>query len=495
MTLKPICLLALDIGTTAVKAALFDVRGKLLGLGADEYSLETPRPDFVELEVEQYWKSTQIALQKALQQAGVAPAQILGLSVTGQAETLILLDQQGVPLRKAIVWLDNRAVDQAKEIEEHFGLTELFRMSGQNEMLPCWPAAKLLWIRQHEPELFVRVGSIMMVEDYIVYRLSGERATCRALLPSTLYYDLERKDYSSEMLKYLGISRSQLPALKDSGEAVACCHGQDGILPAGAKIAAAPLDQICGNLGCGAAQPGLLSETTGCALALCAPFDHLVYDPERRVSTYLGAKPDSFVLMPWAPNAGMLLKYFRDEFAGGLSYKELDAEAALVPPGCDGLLLLPHLSGSVSPVANSKATGVAYGVTLQHKRAHWARAVLESVAFLLRDNLELLRECGASFQELRSLGGASGSRLWLQIKADVLQLPVILPECSEATALGAAMLAALAAGEYATVDQAVCHMVRSAGTLRPGPDAEAYQQYFQRYRKLNQLIMPTYGEI
>ncbi len=495
MTLKPNCLLALDIGTTAVKAALFDIRGKLLGLGADEYSLDTPRPDIVELEVERYWTSTQKALQKALQQGGLAPEQIQGLSVTGQAETLILLDEQGVPLRKAIVWLDNRAVDQAKAIEKHFGLAKLFRMSGQNEMLPCWPAAKLLWLRQHEPELFARVGSIMMVEDYIVYRLSGERATCRALLPSTLYYDLESGDYSTKMLDFLGISRSQLPALKDSGELAACCHGRAGGLLPGTKIAAVPLDQICGNLGCGAAQTGLLSETTGCALALCAPFDHLVYDRKRRVSTYLGAKPNSFVLMPWAPNAGMLLKYFRDEFGGGLSYKELDAEAARVPPGSDGLLLLPHCSGSVSPIANSRATGVAYGVTLQHKRAHWARSILESVAFLLRDNLELLQECGASFNEVRSLGGASSSPLWLQIKADVLQLPISLPECSEATALGAAMLAAVAAGEYADVDQAVCQMVRSAGTLQPGSDSEAYQRHFQRYRKLNQLIMPKYGEI
>ncbi|MFA6931126.1 MAG: FGGY family carbohydrate kinase [Lentisphaeria bacterium] len=487
------CVLALDIGTTAVKAALFDLQGHLLGLGTDEYTLETPRPDYVELEVQQYWFSTQTALQKALQQAQIAPENILSVAVTGQAETLILLDRAGQPLRKAIVWLDNRAVDQAREIEAHFSLLKLFRMSGQNEMLPCWPAAKILWLRQQEPELFARVGSFLMVEDYIVYKLSGERASCRALLPSTLYYDLKSRDYSSEMLSFLRVDRRQLPALYDSGELCATCRGNVGGLLPGTKIAAAALDQVCGNLGCGAAAPGLLSETTGCALALCAPFDHLVYDEQGRLSTYLGAKANSFVLMPWAPNAGMLLKHFRDEFSGGASYQELDREAAQVPPGSDGLLLLPHCSGSVSPIANPKARGVAYGVTLQHKRAHWARAILEAVAYLLKDNLELLRECGADFQEVRSLGGAAGSRLWLQIKADVLQLPIILTESNEATALGAAILAAVAAGVYPDVETAVSSMVRKAGGLQPGPDSEAYQEYFQRYRKLNDLVMPSFG--
>ena len=484
--------LGLDMGTTGVKAALFTPEGVMAGGGLAEYTLETPAPDIVELDPEQYWVSAQKAIAAAVAQAKIRPSEIRSVAVTGQAETLIFTDREGTPVRKAIVWLDNRARDEAAELEQRFSAEALFRLSGQTEMLPCWPAAKIRWLKRHEPETFARTAKFLMIEDFIVHRLTGRFATCRGLMPSSLYYDIRSGQYAAAMLAELGIREEELPGLKDSGEIIGECIANDSPLLPGTLVAAAPIDHVCGNLGSGCSGRGMISETTGCTLALCAAFPGLVYDEEKRLSTYLGFAPGSFVLLPWAPTAGMLLKHFRDEFACGMSYREMDAAAEQVAPGSDGLILLPHCAGAVSPVCNPAARGVAYGITLAHKRGHWARAIMESVAYLMRDNVETLRALGAEISAIRCLGGASASPLWLQIKADVLNLPLAVPECQEATALGAAILGGAARGDFA-IREAVARMVRLARTVEPGPDAALYEKCFQDYRKLDQRLMPTFG--
>ena len=484
--------LGLDIGTTGVKAVIFDARGNMLGGGLQEYTLETPAPDIVELDAEVYWKSAKSALKQAVEQSNIAPEKIKGMAVTGQVETLIMVDEKGDPVRKAIVWLDNRASVEAKFLEEKFGSDALFRLSGQTEMLPCWPAAKILWYQKHEPENFARTAKYLMVEDYIVYKLSGKFVTSTGLLPSTLYFDIRTNKYDEAMLKELSITANHLPELKNCAEVLTVARDNDSVLAAGTLIAAAPLDHVCGNLGSGGANAGVISETTGCTLALCANFSEIVYDEKRQLSTYLGFAPGKFVLLPWAPTAGMLLKHFRDEFAGSMSYKEFDKAAAQVAPGSYGLILLPHCAGAMSPDCNPFARGTAWGITLAHKREHWARAIMESVAYLLRSNVEALQKMNCNITELRSLGGASHSQLWLQIKADVLNLPITVTECTEATSLGAAMLAAVAAGEYADFEDATASMVKTAFRVKPGANVEVYEKYFRKYEEINQLVMPTY---
>ena len=212
--------LGLDIGTTGIKAAVFDDSGTPCGSGLSEYTLETPEPDIVELDAEQYWASTREAVKTAVESSGVAPEKIHAMSVTGQAETLIMTGADHKPLRKAIVWLDNRAGREAKIIEREFTSGSLFHLSGQTEMLPCWPAAKILWLRENEPELFAKTEKFLMVEDYIVHKLTGRCATCRGLMPSSLYYDIRTKRYDTEMLDFLGIREEQLPELRDSGEII-----------------------------------------------------------------------------------------------------------------------------------------------------------------------------------------------------------------------------------------------------------------------------------
>ncbi|MBQ6471178.1 MAG: hypothetical protein IJJ33_04280 [Victivallales bacterium] len=483
--------LGIDLGTTGIKAALFLADGTLLGEGLSEYTLETPRPDIVELVPERYLEALGQAIQAALQKANRPASEIRGMGITGQAETLIVTDADGAPLRKAIVWLDNRAVDEAREIESRFGIQRLFALSGQTDMLPCWPAAKIAWLRRHEPTVYASAAKYLMVEDFVAWKLTGVAGTCRGLLPSTIYYDLTTGEYASEMLDCLGLKASQLPELRHPGEPIGYTRGGFCGLPDGIPVAAAPLDHICGCIGSGG-RAGVATETTGCSLAVCAPLPKLLYDDQRRISTYHGFLPDSFVLLPWAPTAGMLLKHFRDEFCSGQDYDALGKAAAEVPPGADGLILLPHCAGAVSPDCNPAARDVAWGVTLAHKRGHWARAIMESVAFLLRDNLEALRTLGANFGELRALGGGARSRLWLQIKADVLRRPIVTTACPEATALGAAILGAVAAGDFTVATEAADTMVKPALRIEPGPDAERYEAAFQQYRQLNQLLLPTF---
>jgi len=481
--------LGLDMGTTAVKAAVFDGSGTMAGVGLTEYALETPAPGIVELDPEVYWNAAKSAIGKAMRNAGVPAGKIRSVGITGQAETLIMIDADGRPLRKAVVWLDNRAGEEAKELESRFGRETLFRMSGQTEMLPCWPAAKILWYRKHQPQLFAGTAKYLMVEDFICFRLTGKFSACTGLMASSLYFDIRQRKYDRKMLEVLSVSEDQLPPLREPGEFAGTA---EELLP-GCPVTICPIDHVCGNLGSGCTGEGMISETTGCTLAVCAAFPQLVYDTGRRFGTYLGSAPGSSVLLPWAPTAGMLLKHFRDEFAGGMDFRALDAAAAKVPPGSGGLILLPHCAGAVSPDCNPHARGVAWGITLAHGRKHFARAIMESVAYLLRDNIEALRTMGCPVREIRSLGGASKSLLWLQIKADVLNLPVSVTACEEATALGAAIFGAVACGDC-SVAAAVKNMVKVAFRVEPGGNAGSYQKAFEKYRQLNQILLPTFGE-
>lgn len=485
--------LGIDIGTTGIKTVIFDGKGSPLGIGLAEYTLETPKPDIVELDAEIYWESTKKALTQAVNAAKIDPADIRSLAVTGQAETLIMVDENNKPLRKAIVWLDNRAVDEAAYLDKKFTTEALFRMSGQTEMLPCWPAAKILWFQKNEPELFAKTAKYLMVEDFIIAKLTGKYATCNGLMPSSLYYDIRTDKYDSAMLEALGIAENQLPELKNAGEIAGVAIENDSLIAAGTPVAVAPIDHVCGNLGSGCGKKGMLSETTGCTLAVCAVFQDIVYDEERRLSTYLGYKKGEFVLLPWGPTAGMLLKHFRDEFGCGMDYAEFTDAAAKVPAGSEGLILLPHCAGAISPDCNPEARGVAYGITLAHKKGHWARAIMESVAFLLKDNIEVMKKLGAEIKEIRSLGGASKSDVWMQIKADVLNITVTTTECEEATSLGAAILGAVACGDFKDIEECISSMVRIRKSYVPGANAELYPEFFKQYQHLNKMLMPTFG--
>jgi len=478
-------ILALDAGTTSLKGALFGLSGEMLCVCIHEYQLDSPAPDIVELDPDVYWSAVRAVIADILKKSGVAPANITALGITSQGETLIVLDKRGRPLRKAIVWLDNRAKDEAEVIKNEFGRDLVYRVTGQQDVVPGWPAPKILWLRNHEPEVFNAADKFLMLEDYLIYRLTGNFVTDHAMNPSTLYYDLRKGCWWERMLSFLGISSSQLPALLSSGASAGKVVAKTG-LSLDTVVTVAPIDQVAGAVGAGNIAPGMITETTGGALAVCATVERPVYDLAMRVALYKHAVPGLCVLLPWIPTAGMILRWFRDEFGEGKDYSALVEQAATVCAASDGLILLPHFSGMNSPDVNPEARGVFWGISPAHRKAHFIRAILEAIAFALRDNLELLTQLGIDCRKITSLGGGARSEFWLQVKADVLQQEIRTLQCEESTALGAAALAAAGTGLFANLEAAVAAMVHPAATVSPDVrNREVYDAAFQRYRELN----------
>jgi xylulokinase len=499
--------LGIDAGTTALKAALFDLEGRLLALDRQEYQLLTPAPAWVELEPEVYWQALCRAVRNALGHSRLDAGSVRALAISSQGETLVTLDGEGRPTRPAIVWLDNRAVDEAKWLAGQFDIEEVYRITGQPEIAPGWPACKILWLKRHEPDAFARTARFLLLEDYLLYRLTGCFVTELALQTSSLLLDIRRKMWWEPMLDILGLSPDRLGRLVESGEVVgplSRAGAQDLGLTRGALAVSGAMDQSAGAVGAGNIAPGLATESTGGALAILATLEEPRYDPQRRVPCHVHARQDAYCLLPWAQTAGMALRWFRDQFFDlerraaldrGLDvYDEIARAAAQVPAGSDGLVVLPHLEGAACPEFNPAARAVFFGATLRHTRVHFVRAIMESVAYMLRVNLEIVEELGVPVREVRSMGGGAHSPLWLQIKADVLQKPLTPVAVEDAACLGAALMAATATGAHASLEEAVACMVRLGETVEPDAGrAEVYQQGYGQYLELYQRLAPMFG--
>ena len=498
-------ILAFDLGTTALKCALHDLNGNVIAKASEEYQLITPTADSVEMEVETYWQALKSAVACVLHESGTDPAEIKAIGISAQGETLILVDRNGKPLRRAIVWLDNRAQREAEELSEIFGHRNAYEITGQVRLVPTWPASKILWLRKHEPETFGRVGKFLLIEDYFLYRLTGEYVCEGSLVTSTCYWNFVTRSWWQEMLDELHISTTQLPQYCESGEVVGklrpeIAHelglNQDTVVCTGA------LDQACGAIGVGNIKPGIFSENTGAALAICATVNQPVFDPRDEMPCHYHGLPGLYMLHTFT-GGGIVMRWFRDEFAGpemrvskssGLdAYDLMSMEAARVPPGCEGLVMLPHLQGAMAPEANPKASGVFYGFTLRHRRGHFTRAIMESVAFIVRRNIEVLEGLGVSVDEIRALGGGARSSLWKQMEADIVQRPVLTTSNEEAATLGAAILAGKAVGLYSSVEEAAERMVQIKERFEPNEsNRSTYDDVFGTYVRLYDALCPLF---
>jgi D-xylulose kinase len=500
-------ILAFDLGTTALKCALHDLHGSVLAKAAVEYELITPDADSVEMEVETYWKAFKSALGKVLKDSGVNPANIRALGVSAQGETLILADKDGNPLRPAIVWLDNRAQQEANSLADKFGHQHAYEITGQVKLVPTWPASKILWIKNHEPQIFKKTARFLLLEDYFLHRLTGEYVCEGSLVTSTCYWNFRTHNWWPEMLDELGISSSQLPEIRESGETVGKLRKdivEELGLDPGTLVCTGALDQACGAIGVGNIQPGIFSENTGAALAICASVKQATLDPAGQMPCHYHGLPGLYMLHTFT-SGGIVLRWFRDEFAqmeitvgktSGLdAYDLLGAEAALVPAGCEGLVMLPHLQGAMAPEANPAAKGVFYGFTLRHSRGHFTRAIMEAVCFIVRRNIEVIEGIGVPVKEIRSLGGGARSAIWKQIEADITGRPVLTTTNEEAATLGAAILAGKAVGLYSSIPEAVEQMVQIKGRFEPGKENRAvYDKAFATYIDLYNALCPLFSE-
>lgn len=498
-------LLGLDAGTTSVKAALFDRLGNCLGIGREEYQLSTPSAEQAELDAEIYWRSGVAAMRAAIAQAGVHPADVKAIAVSSQGETTIALDENGLPLRPALVWLDNRSAPQAQWLASKFDSREVYETTGVPEIVPTWTACKILWIRENEPEIFARARKFLLVKDYLMYRLSGEYTTEGAIACTTLLYDIRRHQWWGEMLDAVGISANQLPAITRPGEAIgrlSAAAADELGLDRRTLVIPAGMDQAAGAIGAGSITPDIISETTGAAMAIQVTAPYPDMQSPVRIPLCVHDLPGLYLYVPNLPTGGMSFKWFRDVFgeaesqaalAGGKdAYDLLTALAAPVAPGSDGLVMLPHLMGAYSPEENPAARGVFSGFTLRHTKGHFVRAILEGVSYNLRHILDALSQAGLHFGEIRTSGGGARSPLWNQIKADVCGLPIVTLGNEEAALLGDAILAAVACGMYASVAEACAQMVAIHERIQPGDAQAAYEKAYRRYVDLNACLGPYF---
>jgi xylulokinase len=492
------CLLSVDAGTTASKIMLFKENGEPAATSTQEYSLITPSPLRVEIEPETFWNAFKSGVSEVLEKSKAKKDEIRAIGISAQGETLIPVDKSGKPLRNAIVWLDNRAQEEAEILSREFdGADESFRITGQVKIVPTWPASKILWIKGNEPGVFRKTSKYLLVEDYLIFRMTGMYVAEGSLLCSTVYWNINTRRWWNEMLDRLQITADELPEIKESGEPVGeliSSAASELGLSSRTVVSTGALDQAAGATGVGNIHPGSFSENTGAALAICAPLDRPLFDTRGRMPMHYFVKPASYMAHTFT-TGGIVLRWFRDYFCrdemkvgastGIDAYDLLGNEAENVPPGCEGLLMLPHLQGAMAPETNPRAKGVFYGFSLRHTKAHFIRAIMESVMFIVRRNMEVLEDMGIRVTDIRSLGGGARSRIWKQIEADVTQKPVVTMRNEEAACLGAAILAGKAVGIYGSVDEACERVV--AVKERFEPNSSNFNIYDMAYRNYVQL--------
>lgn len=498
--------LAIDLGTTAVKCALYSTQGTEVAASTREYELETPAPGHVEVDVEVYWAAIKDCLADLWRDAGPRRGEVASLAISAQGETLVPVDESGKALRPAIVWLDNRAAAESAELADRFPASELYARTGQPEMLAVWPAAKLRWITRHQPHVADRAAHYLLIEDYLLLRLTGETVTEGSLATSTCYWDIDAKTWWPAMLEAIGVRLDQLPAVLEPGAVVGPVLGAvaDELgLDRATLVCAGALDQACGAIGGGTVAPGGFSENTGAAVAICSTLSEPGRDPAGVVPVHYHGLSDTYMFHTFS-SGGIVLKWLRDQLCepqvalarqeGRSAYDMLSGLAATVPAGADGLLMLPHLQGAMAPENNEDARGVLMGLTLQHTRAHVVRALLEGICFVVRRNVEAFSAAGVPTRQIRALGGGSRSAVWKQIEADVTGLPVVTTKQPDAGALGAAILAAVGAGEFSSIEEGISATVQVDRVFEPQSAAVArYDDLFGRYVALYDALEPRFA--
>jgi len=449
-------LVGLDVGTSGVKGIALSRDGEILARAEEPYPLSTPQPGWAEQDPDDWQRAAEAVLAQL-------PEGTLGLS--GQMHGLVVLGDGGRPLRPAILWNDQRTAAECAEIEERIGLERLIELTG-NRALTGFTAPKLLWLRRHEPETYAGIRHVLLPKDYVRFRLTGERAIDAADASGTLLFDVARRRWSDDVLAALEVPEAWLPPVHESTE-----------------IGAAG-DQAAGALGVGIAAPGPLSVVLGTSGVVFAASTEYRPEPEARLHTFCHAVPGTWHAMGVMLSAAGSLAWLRDA-VGGAPYDELVAEAAAWEPGAEGVLFQPYLAGERTPHADPDARAAFTGLSLRHDRGALARAVLEGVAYGLRDSLELLRAVGVEATAGRVSGGGARGELWVKIVASVLGLPLERTQADEGAAFGAALLGGVAAGIFADADEAVAACVRVGDRVEPDAAWQAaYADGYARYREL-----------
>ena len=491
--------LGIDVGTTAVKALVVDEDGVVVGEAESPLGVSVPGPGWAEQDPRDWWAGTVNAVRAACAQAGMCEVEAIGLS--GQMHSSVLLDKADKVLRPAILWNDVRTSSQCQAIADLVGKAGLRRMVG-NPALEGFTAPKLLWMRDEEPHLFDQARTLLLPKDFVRLVMTGEKATEPSDAAGTLLFDVRRGRWSEEMVAALRLDPRMLPPVRGSA-------GGTGALTAGAAealglrkgipVVGGGADNAAAAVGSGVVGQGALQASIGTSGTMLAPIERPRVDPGMRLHLFNHAVADRWYQMGVVLSAGAALAWFRRAMSGPggtpPSYDELISEAAHIPPGADGLTFLPYLTGERTPHADSNARGVFAGMHAGHQRGHLVRAVLEGVAFALRDSLELMRRLNVDADETVAVGGGARSAVWRQILADVFGMPVVTVAPSGGAPYGAAVLAAVGSGEFASVEEACRAWLRPLDRMEPSPVAmSAYEEAYERFRRLYPRLKRHFAE-
>jgi xylulokinase len=442
-------LLGIDVGTTGIKALLLEVHGGLKGSAAVGCPISTPHPLWSEQNPADWWTASLLCIRRLIADSDVEPSQVAGVGLTGQMHGLVLLDSLGEVLRPCIMWNDQCTFVQCERIRERLDKERLVQITG-NDALSGFTAPKILWVRQHEPDVFAMVRHILLPKDYVRFKLTGDYATDCSDGAGTILFDLKERTWSKEVLEELEIPADWLPMVFESpeltGHVSAAAATETGLIE-GTPVVGGAGDQAAQAVGVGAIHPGIIALTLGTSGVVFAPTAMPQADPKGRLQAFCHAVPGRWHLMGVMLSAAGALRWYHDALTPQIDYDALVAEAESIPPGSEGLLFLPYLTGERTPYPDPLARAAWVGLTLRHLRGHMTRAVLEGVAFGLRDCFELVREAGlCTIEQVRVSGGGAKSPVWLQILADVLGVELVTVKTTEGAAYGAAMLAGVGVG-------------------------------------------------
>jgi xylulokinase len=491
-------LMGIDVGTTGTRAVIMQPDGHVVAAATGEHQpMQMPKPGWAEQSAEDWWQAAIRVVRRALQTAALNGNDIAAVGFSGQMHGVTLLDKTNTVLRPAIIWCDQRTQAQCDWITSRIGATQLISLVS-NPALTGFSAPKLLWIRDHEPEIYGRAAHFLLPKDYVRFRLTGEFATDVSDASGTLLLDVTRRRWSSEMLSMLQIDPALLPSVHEStaitGEITREAALVTG-LRAGTPVIAGAGDQAASAVGNGIVSPGLASATLGTSGVIFSYTEAPKMDPKGRIHTFCHAVPGKWHVMGVTQGAGLSLRWFREQLGETESWYarqvNLDAydllieEAKRIPPGSDGLLFLPYLMGERTPHLDPLARGMWFGLTAAHTRRHLIRSILEGVAFSLRDSIEILKELNIPIDQIRASGGGSRSPLWRQIQSDIFGKEVVTLREAEGSAYGAAILAGVGGKVYASVPDAAKQVIQLSDHIAPDPGrARSYDSLYEIYTRV-----------
>ncbi|MBP3964592.1 xylulokinase [Paenibacillus lignilyticus] len=492
-------LLGIDIGTSSVKSMLMDVEGRMLGFAQLDYETHIPSPFYAEQDPEEWWHLTCKTTAAALQQANLGAERIIGIGLSGQMHGLVALDENGEVIRPSIIWCDQRTVGEKLELEKVFTPKELGELI-QNPVATGFQLLSLMWMKNHEPELYRRIRSVILPKDYVRYRLTGAIGVETTDASSTSAYNVADRCWSEELFAKVGIDQALFPTAGEPWQISGSVTRQaaaEGPFAVGTPVVYGGADQPMQAIGNGIVSPGTVSCTIGTGGQLFAPIVRPVYDELLRTHTYVHAVPDRWYLLGASMSAGLSLRWLAGQILHDTDYPRLDERAEAIPAGSEGVIFLPYLAGDRTPHMDPHAKGMFFGLTLKHTDAHLVRSVLEGVGYSMRDSLEIFKSLGVGMDKLIVSGGGAKSDLWKQILADILGVDVYVSTMREQACFGAAMIAGVGVQVYSSVESACAAIVSIHEQPVVPIQANAakyergYRTYKQLYERNRDLFLPT----